>query len=526
METVALDGEPVYNEDGSMTFTMCNQYGGGGVCLYMNSDKEKIDLSDYTKVLIEVSAEESTPLSVSYYPDGTGFWSDSTLLGYGDAGTEKKTLSYSLSSFSGSMNALRVRYNSWNLPSDAKSTVTLHSITLVRDLREITETVGNYTSLYELAGNYGFKMGTVMNGSTISDSKYTTVMKHHFNSITAANEMKAYSMLDGTASKANYKDETSMPAINFEGADRIMDYAKENGIKVRGHVLVWDADMCDWFFREGYDSSNGYASAEVNKKRMKSYIEQVLTHFEEKYPGVIYCWDVVNEAVGDNEKEYAGDDLRHVRKLRGEKTNLFYEHVGSDYVELAFLYARQKLQEMGNPDIDLYYNDYSTFYQVKRDAICELIKSINTYHKDDNGNYMKLCDGMGMQSYIGSFGQQPGCMNDNDVTLVKAAIEKFADLGVDVQVTELAVRNYLNDEETFATHAAFYRKLFEAYMQINEERPEKPLKAISIWGIVDNPSMSEDDYSYSMNGLYCGLFDEYLKVKPAFQSVYSLFGGN
>ena len=74
METAVLDGEPVYNEDGSMTFTMCNKYGGGGVCLYMNSDKEKIDLSDYTKVLIEVSAEESTPLSVSYYPDGTGFW--------------------------------------------------------------------------------------------------------------------------------------------------------------------------------------------------------------------------------------------------------------------------------------------------------------------------------------------------------------------------------------------------------------------------------------------------------------------
>ena len=47
---------------------------------------------------------------------------------------------------------------------------------------------------------------------------------------------------------------------------------------------------------------------------MKSYIEQVLTHFEENYPGVIYCWDVVNEAVGDNEQEYDSDDLRHVRK--------------------------------------------------------------------------------------------------------------------------------------------------------------------------------------------------------------------
>lgn len=395
----------------------------------------------------------------------------------------------------------------------------------MRDFRDVTEAVGNYGSLYELAEKYGLKMGTVMNGTTISDSKYTTMMKHHFNSITAANEMKAYSMLDGNASKANYKDETSMPAINFENADRIMEYAKENGIQVRGHVLVWDADMCDWFFREGYDSTKGYASKEVNKKRMKSYIEQVLDHFEGEYQGVIYCWDVVNEAVGDSENEYASDDLRHVRKLRGEKTNLFYEHVGSDYVELAFLYTRQKLQEMGNPDIDLYYNDYSTFYPTKRDAICELIKSINTYQPNDNGGYVKLCDGMGMQSYIGGFGVQEGCMSDGDITLVKEAIGKYADLDIDVQVTELAVRNYLNDEETFAKHAAFYEKLFKAYMQVNEERVDKPLKAVSIWGIVDNPSMSEEDYSYRMNGLYCGLFDEYLKVKPAFQSIYTLLGG-
>ena len=69
------------------------------------------------------------------------------------------------------------------------------------------------------------------------------------------------------------------------------------------------------------------------------YIDEVMTHFEEKYPGAIYCWDVVNEAVADNAGEFADDDVRHVRQVRGGKTNLFYDYIGSDYVELAFRYA-------------------------------------------------------------------------------------------------------------------------------------------------------------------------------------------
>lgn len=524
MDTACLNADPTFNADGSMTYTVRNEYGGGGVDIYLKTDKTAIDTTKYGKLLIEISAEKQAPLAISYFDVGSGFWSSNGFIGNNNAEVEKRTISYSITACP-NMKAIQIRLRGWELEANATATITIHSITIVKDPRNITEATTKYTSMYQLSEKYGFKMGTVMNGTTICDDKYASLMKYHFNSLTAANEMKAYSMLDENTSRNNYKNEGSMPAINFTNADKIMDYAKKNGLQVRGHVLVWDADMCDWFFREGYDRSKGYASAEVNKKRMKSYIEQVLKHFEQKYPGVIYCWDVVNEAVGDGENEYKAGDSRHVRTLRGGKANLFYDHVGSDYVELAFLYARQTLQAMGNPRIDLYYNDYSTFYAGKRDAICELIKSINRYQSDGNGGYLKLCDGMGMQSYIGGFGTQNGCMNNGDIALVKTAMLKFADLGIDVQVTELAVRNYESDEDTFNKHAAFYRNLFKAYMEVNEERSNKPLKAVSIWGIVDNPTMSQEDYGYRMNGTYCGLFDENLRVKPAFKSVYTLFGG-
>ena len=40
------------------------------------------------------------------------------------------------------------------------------------------------------------------------------------------------------------------------------------------------------------------------------------------------------------------------------------------------------------------------------------VSSINSFLPDSNGGYVKLCDGVGMQSYIGGYGQQQGCMNE------------------------------------------------------------------------------------------------------------------
>lgn len=359
------------------------------------------------------------------------------------------------------------------------------------------------TSIVAEAEKFGFSFGTVINGSTVSNQGYRTMVEKEFNSITAANEMKAYSLLN---QKESQKNPDGMPVMNYYTADKIVGYAQETGIGVRGHVLVWDAYMCDWFFREGYTNDGAYVDEETIKARVKYYIEEVITHFETEFPGVVYCWDVVNEAVGDNSSEYVAGDSRHLRTMRSGGDNLFYKIMGPEYVELAFLYAKdtvEKLQE-ANPEVSitLFYNDYNTFYTEKRDAICELVKSINTYAKDENGNYRILCEGVGMQSYIGGYGQQSGCMNQEDIQRIKEAVKMYHDLGMEVHVTEMAVRNYEKDKEQ--KHAEFYGKLFEAYAELNAKEPL--ITNVSIWGICDNPSMSKSDYSYKMNSPYCGLF--------------------
>jgi len=358
----------------------------------------------------------------------------------------------------------------------------------------------------------GFTFGTVFVRSHVYNKTYGDMLKNEFQIVTAANEMKAYSLLDQMASQ---KSEDGMPVMKYREADEMMKFAQENGLKVRGHVLVWDNYMCDWFFREGYTNNGAYVDQETMKARLKHYIDEVVTHFETEFPGVVYCWDVVNEAVGDG-NDYMSDDPRHVRHSRYGAENLFYTHVGPEYVEFSFACAKETVEKLQaqNPEvsIDLYYNDYNTFLGGKREGVIALVESINSYIKNEDGSYKKLCDGIGMQSYIGGYGQQAGCMNDNDIKKIEQAIRMFHDLGVKVHVTEMSVRNF--DKNQVEKHAKFYGKLFEMYKRINEE--EVLLSNVSIWGITDNPNMSKNDYSYAMNGPYCGLFTQGCVRKDAY----------
>lgn len=379
--------------------------------------------------------------------------------------------------------------------------------------------MSEYESLYTLAEPYGFKLGGCLSYSQLSDKAYLALLARHFNSVTCTNETKAYSLLDQTLSKLS---PDGMPRMNYTQADKMLAWAQQNGLGVRGHVLVWDAYMTEWFFHVGYNQSMPLADTETVRLRLKSYIEQVITHFETKFPGVIYCWDVVNEAIGDSPAEYDPGDPRHIRTVRSGVSNIFLDTVGSDYVEYSFLCARNAVQALG-ADIKLFYNDYNMFSASKVKAACALTESINSYAADENGAYRTLIDGIGMQGYIGGYGTQSGCLSSSDISSIKSAILTYASLGVEVQLTEMAVRNY--ELSKAPQHAEYYGRLFSMLMSINTPS-SAPLTAVTIWGMNDIPvKNSWNEYSWKLNSPYGGLFTEKNKVKTSFESVYAVLGG-
>ena len=366
--------------------------------------------------------------------------------------------------------------------------------------------------MYTLAAPYGFKLGAPLSFDQLRNQKYLNLVKAHFNSITTTNEKKAYSLLD---QQATLKRDDGMPAMNYAMADKMVQWAMDNGIGVRGHVLVWDAYMTEWFYHEDYDVKKPIADRETLMARLEYYITEVVTHFEEKFPGVVYCWDVVNEAVADGPDEYAAGDPRHLRTMRGGAVNGFQKYLGDDYVSLAFLYARNAVDALG-ADIKLYYNDYNAYFADKAQAIRTLITEVNSSAQDENGNPRKLCDGIGMQGYIGGYGVQEGCLVESHLDMIKKEILNYAAMGCEVQITEMAVRNF--DLAYADKHAEFYAKLFQVFMDLNGE-DGNPLKAVSIWGLTDT-NAPKGNYVYNLNSPYGGLVDLKLEYKDAFYRVY------
>lgn len=360
--------------------------------------------------------------------------------------------------------------------------------------------------LKDYSAKHGFTMGAGLSYDQIMDVEILEKAETDFNTFTATNEFKAYSLLN---LKQSQESKNKMPVMNYTKADNMCLAADVAGLKIRGHVLVWDAYMPDWFFRQNYDPNADFVDRKTMLKRLEYYITDVITHFETNFPGLVYCWDVVNEAVADSQSEAAYNDKCRIRKTRGGKENLFYTVIGQDYVEQSFKFARKVVNKL-NPEIKLFYNDYSTFQYSKKQAIIELIKTLNKKEK--------LCDGMGMQGYIGGYGTQGGCMNKGDISTIKQAILDYAALGIDVQLTEMAVRNYKKEDSYTKQHAEFYKSLFEMFKELNSG-DKKPLTSVSIWGLCDNPYLQTKDYSYKMNGPYCGIYDENFNNKSSYNGI-------
>ena len=330
--------------------------------------------------------------------------------------------------------------------------------------------------------NYGFSFGAVTGTGSFSDENYNAILNKHFSSITIDNPLKMYSMLDQQATQANSvaNGGDGMPVICKDGAgEEIVKWAYENGLGVRGHTIICDTAMasnCPYFFYEDYDTTKKLASREVVLARMESVITQCITYFEEKYPGTIYCWDLVNEAIEPSKGNYESGDKRRIQI----KDNLFYDTIGSDYVEYAFLYGRKAVNALEekypdrNVNIKLFYNDYNCYQKTKRNAIVELIKSIQAFGQEQGmGN---LIDGVGMQCYLGSTGKGADDLLAKAGTLLAPSTNKsdesipnaifmFNELGCKVHITELTVRNYKQDQND--SQAEFYSKFMQMIIDIN-----------------------------------------------------------
>jgi len=71
--------------------------------------------------------------------------------------------------------------------------------------------------------------------------------------------------------------------FNWASADRIVEFAKANNLKMRGHTLVWYQQTPAQFFT---DANGKDLTKDQLYARLRVYMTAVMTHFKD----AVFCW--------------------------------------------------------------------------------------------------------------------------------------------------------------------------------------------------------------------------------------------
>ena len=230
-----------------------------------------------------------------------------------------------------------------------------------------------------------FMIGVAVNQRNVSNADQQALVKSEFNSLTCENDMKPE------------PTEPREGQFNWENADRIANFCRANGIKLRGHCLMWHSQIGRWMTQDN-------PTKEVFYARMKNHIQAIVS----RYKDVIYCWDVVNEAISDDPN--ATDPYRQ---------SVMYKLCGDEFIAKAFEYARE-----ADPNALLFYNDYSCVDAHKRERIYNMVKKMKAAGVP--------IDGIGMQGHYNIYFPTEAQLDE--------AITRFKEIVKHIHITELDIR--------------------------------------------------------------------------------------
>ncbi|MFJ2725074.1 endo-1,4-beta-xylanase [Streptomyces collinus] len=312
--------------------------------------------------------------------------------------------------------------------------------------------------LRDLAAARGKVVGTAVTGSKLTGT-YGAIAGAQFGSLTPDNAMKWGSV------------EPTRGGFDWAEADQIVAFAQAHGQQVRGHTLVWHSQNPSWL-------TNGSWTPAQLSGLLQNHISTEVG----RYKGEIAAWDVVNEPFNEDGTY---------------RTGLWYDGLGSGYIASALTWAHA-----ADPNAKLYINDYNVEgVDAKSTALYNLVKSLKQQGVP--------IDGVGLQAHL-ILGQVPSTLQQN--------IQRFADLGVDVAITELDVRMALPaDSGELAQQAADFRSVVAACVAVAR------CAGVTVWGFADSDSWVPGTFpGYGAATPY----DENYAPKPAYRGLAEALGGS
>jgi endo-1,4-beta-xylanase len=259
--------------------------------------------------------------------------------------------------------------------------------------------------------------------------------------------------------------EPTWGAADYTAADQLVAFARANNQMVRGHTLVWHNQVPAWL------TSGGFSDADLADV-LQTHVADEASHFA----GQIYAWDVVNEPFNDDGTW---------------RSSIWHRAMGPDYVAMSLQWARA-----ADPAAKLYVNDYNVeAINPKSDALYALAQDLLA-------RGIPL-DGIGVQAHQAAQTGAPSSLTAN--------LQRFADLGLDVAITEADVRVPLPaDVDKLSRQADVYRALMQSCLSVDR------CVSYTVWGFTDAHSW----VPRAFNGQGAAtLFDAQLNPKPALFAV-------
>jgi endo-1,4-beta-xylanase len=317
------------------------------------------------------------------------------------------------------------------------------------------------SGLRDFAAPSGLLIGAAADAPYFSDPNYVQALGGEYNLIVPENDLKFA------------ETEPAQGQYSFCAADQLLAFAQANGMKMRGHNLVWSQNLPTWL------TSGNFTGSQV-AGIMQDHIKNVVGH----YKGKLVDWDVVNEAVSNN----SGNGL--------DQTSFWYQQLGSGYLDMAF-----QLAHAADPNAKLFYNDYGgEGLSAKSNAIYSMVQGMI-------GRGVPI-NGVGLEMHVNP-GDAP---SESDIS---ANMARLGALGLEVHVSEMdvALQVDTNGNATAAdltAQATTYENVFAA-CQANSN-----CTAFLTWGVTDLHSWIP---SFEPGFGAALLLDQQYNHKPAYSSL-------
>lgn len=276
----------------------------------------------------------------------------------------------------------------------------------------------------------------------------------------------------------------TVESFNFTKGDWYASFARERGMLLRGHTLVWHEALPPWF-KETVNRQNG-------QQFLQQHIKQVVGH----YAGRMHSWDVVNEAISVEDGQPNG--LRKTPWL---------QFLGADYIDMAFRLAAEN-----DPKALLVYNDYGLEYdtpedEAKRNAVLKLLERLKS-----KGTPVHA---FGMQSHL------LGHETRFNPKKLRNFFKNVASLGLKILITEMDVIDKKLPVE-LTVRDRIVAAAYEDYLSVVLDEPA--VIAVITWGLSDRYTWLSRSHPRSDNAAVRPLpFDADFKPKLAWNAIARAF---